>query len=34
MVPLTRGYSGLYDKKLDQIVDQMREHIRHSANLT
>jgi hypothetical protein len=34
MIPLTRGYSGLYDKKLDQIVDQIREHIRHSAAMT
>ena len=33
MIPLTRGYSGLYEKKLDQIVDQIREHIEHSANL-
>jgi hypothetical protein len=33
MIPLTWGYSGLYDKKLDQIVDQIREHIRHSAKL-
>lgn len=31
MIPLTRGYSGLYDKKLDQIVEQIREHIGHSA---
>ena len=30
MIPLTRGYSGLYDKNLDQI----REHIGHSANMT
>lgn len=34
MIPLTRGYSGLYDKKLDQIVDQIREHIGHIADLT
>jgi len=34
IIPLTRGYSGLYDKKLDQIVDQIREHIGHSANMT
>jgi len=31
MIPLTRGFSGLYSKKLDQIVDQIREHIGHSA---
>ena len=31
MIPLTRGYSGLYDKKLEEIVDQIREHIQHSA---
>lgn len=31
MIPLTRGYSGLYDKKLEKIVDQIREHIQHSA---
>jgi len=34
MIPLTRGYSGLYEKKLDQIVDQIREHIQHSAAIT
>jgi hypothetical protein len=34
MIPLTRGYSGLYDKKLDQIVDQIREHIGHIADMT
>jgi len=34
MIPLTRGYSGLYDKKLEKIVDQIREHIRHSAAMT
>lgn len=34
MIPLTRGYSGLYDRKLDQIVDQIREHIGHSTTMT
>jgi hypothetical protein len=34
MVPLTRGYSGLYDKKLDQIVGQIREHIGHIADMS
>jgi hypothetical protein len=34
MIPLTRGYSGLYGKKLDQILDQIREHIGPSANMT
>jgi len=34
IVPLTRSYSGLYDKKLDQIVDQIREHIGHIADIT
>jgi hypothetical protein len=34
MIPLTRGYSGLYDKKLDQIVEQIREYIGYSANMT
>ena len=29
VIPLTRGFSGLYDKKLDQIVDQVREHLGH-----
>lgn len=30
IIPLTRGYSGLYSKKLDQIVDQTRDHIGHT----
>ena len=34
MIPLTRGYSGLYDKKLDLIVAQIREHIGHIADMT
>lgn len=34
MIPLTRGYSGLYSKKLDQIVGQIRQHIGHSAAIT
>jgi len=29
VIPLTRSFSGLYDKKLDQIVDQIREHLGH-----
>ena len=28
-IPLTRGYSGLHDRKLDQIVDQIRAYIGH-----
>jgi hypothetical protein len=34
MIPLTRGFSGLYSKKLDQIVDQIREHIGHGPGMT
>ena len=34
MIPLTRRFSGLYSKKLDQIVDQIREHIGHSAAIS
>ncbi len=30
IIPLTRGYSGLYSKKLDQIVDQIRDYIGHT----
>ncbi|MBT8433796.1 MAG: hypothetical protein KJN95_04010 [Gammaproteobacteria bacterium] len=30
IIPLTRGYSGLHGKKLDQIVDQIRNYIGHS----
>ena len=33
-IPLTRGFSGLYSKKLDQIVKQIHEHIGHSATMT
>lgn len=29
IVPLTRGFSGVHDKKLDQIVDQIRDHLGH-----
>jgi hypothetical protein len=29
VIPLTRGYSGLHDRRLDQIVDQVREHLGH-----
>ena len=30
MIPLTRGYSRLYSKKLDQVVNQIREVVGHS----
>ena len=30
IIPLTRGYSGLHSKKLDQIVNQIRDYIGHS----
>ena len=30
MIPLTRGYSRLYSKKLDQVVDHIRGIIGHS----
>lgn len=29
IIPLTRGYSGLHSKKLDQIVNQIRDYIGH-----
>lgn len=29
VIPLTRGFSSLHDKKLDQIVDQIREYLGH-----
>ncbi len=29
VIPLTRGFSGVHDSKLDQIVDQIREHLGH-----
>lgn len=29
IIPLTRGFSGVHDRKLDQIVDQIREHLGH-----
>ena len=29
VIPLTRGFSSLHDKKLDQIVDQIRQHLGH-----
>jgi hypothetical protein len=29
LVPLTRGYSGIHDRQLDKIVDQIREHLGH-----
>ena len=31
IIPLTRGYSGLHDRKLDQIVDQIHDYIGHSS---
>ena len=33
MIPLTRGFSGLYGKKLDQIVKQIRQHIGHNPSM-
>ncbi len=33
IIPLTRGYSGLHGKKLDQIVDQIRDFIGHSNTI-
>ena len=33
VIPLTRGFSGLHDKKLDQIVDQIRAHLGHFVAL-
>lgn len=29
IIPLTRGFSGIHDKQLDRIVDQIREHLGH-----
>jgi len=29
VVPLTRRFSAVHDKKLDQIVDQIRDHLGH-----
>jgi len=29
IIPLTRGFSGVHDRKLDQIVDQIRGHLGH-----
>jgi len=29
VIPLTRSFSGLHDRKLDRIVDQVREHLGH-----
>ncbi|UCH41220.1 MAG: hypothetical protein JSU67_05965 [Gammaproteobacteria bacterium] len=29
VIPLTRGFSGLHGRKLDQIVDQIRAHLGH-----
>lgn len=29
LIPLTRSFSSLHDKKLEQIVDQIREHLGH-----
>ena len=33
VIPLTRGFSGLYDKKIDRIVDQIREYLGHVVAL-
>ena len=33
MIPLTRGYSGLHAKQLDQIVDQIRDYIGHTSTM-
>lgn len=33
MIPLTRGYSGLHGKKLDLIVDQIRDYIGYSNTI-
>lgn len=33
VIPLTRGFSGLHDKKLDHIVDQIRGHLGHFVAL-
>jgi hypothetical protein len=29
VIPLTRGFSGIHDRQLDKIVDQIREHLGH-----
>lgn len=29
VIPLTRSFSGLHDRKLDRIADQVREHLGH-----
>jgi len=29
IIPLTRGFSGIHDRQLDQIVDQIRAHLGH-----
>lgn len=31
VIGLTRGYSGLQDRKLDQIVDRVRDYLGHAA---
>lgn len=33
VIPLTRRFSGLHDRKLDRIVDQVREHLGHVLTL-
>jgi len=33
VVGLTRGYSGIHDKRLDQIVNQIREYLGHVVPL-
>ena len=32
IIPLTRGFSGLHDRRLDEIVAQIREHLGHVVN--
>lgn len=29
IIPLTRGFSGIHDRQLDQIVNQIRQHLGH-----
>jgi len=29
LIPLSRGFSGLHDRKLDRIVERIREHLGH-----
>ncbi len=32
-IPLTRGFSGIHDKQLDQMVNQIREHLGHIVTM-